>query len=527
MSVSGDNGTAVSSISGSTVTISNLGGITAGTTIKVTVTSAATTNYKAATATYTLTINKATKYFTWIANGHTLSVPSGCSKVNSTNTSDVTCSCTYGDANGCTVSTPTISSPDPGYKITNATFNGATAISEGDRKASFVYNGGTTEGSCTATNVGACNISLSNLSIVTSSKYNNYMTYVGLATSANSTSYSTYSTVAPGATYYAVYKTGNQKIYYKTSSGVTSTTGNFYEAYATSTGSTSYTASNCSVTSDMSSFGSYFESNPPTGYVSIGFATSVNDSNYLKDYSKVCQTANTLYAVYLKPITITFVKQTGIKTIKGSSDSSVTESHYAPYLYQSSGSYSQKSVTVNYPSVTVEDGYTFTGWGGASSGGVETGSSFNTSNNATRYAVAKDEQKPQISLSGFGWSGSVSSGRLMWSYGNSYTGTMEIKITDNSSVVNLVKTPCSNIQYYIGNQAISASSCTTSGTSPRYIKVTTVSANHTLWGYHRGDYLKLYIPEGVYSDGTNKNSATYIYAAPVGSTSGSSYYKVY
>ena len=56
LSVSDDNSTATSSISGSTVTIGNIGSLSAGTTIKVTVKAAQSTNYEAASATYTLTI---------------------------------------------------------------------------------------------------------------------------------------------------------------------------------------------------------------------------------------------------------------------------------------------------------------------------------------------------------------------------------------------------------------------------------------------------------------------------------------
>lgn len=56
LSVVDDNETANVSISGTTVTISNLSTINAGTVIKVTVTSGATTNYKQATAIYNLTI---------------------------------------------------------------------------------------------------------------------------------------------------------------------------------------------------------------------------------------------------------------------------------------------------------------------------------------------------------------------------------------------------------------------------------------------------------------------------------------
>ena len=59
ISVSDDNSTATSAISGTTVTISNLNTLNAGTTVKVTVNVASTTNYKAASAVFTLTIGKA------------------------------------------------------------------------------------------------------------------------------------------------------------------------------------------------------------------------------------------------------------------------------------------------------------------------------------------------------------------------------------------------------------------------------------------------------------------------------------
>ena len=58
LSVADDNSTATCSISGTTVTISNIGSINVGTTVKVTVTCAATTNYKQATATFSLTFTK-------------------------------------------------------------------------------------------------------------------------------------------------------------------------------------------------------------------------------------------------------------------------------------------------------------------------------------------------------------------------------------------------------------------------------------------------------------------------------------
>ena len=59
LSVSDDNNTATSAINGNTVTIGSLGSLASGTVVKVTVTSAATTNYKEASATYTLTISNA------------------------------------------------------------------------------------------------------------------------------------------------------------------------------------------------------------------------------------------------------------------------------------------------------------------------------------------------------------------------------------------------------------------------------------------------------------------------------------
>lgn len=59
LTVTDNNATATSNISGTTVTLTNLGTINAGTNINVTVTSGETTNYKAATASYTLSIIKA------------------------------------------------------------------------------------------------------------------------------------------------------------------------------------------------------------------------------------------------------------------------------------------------------------------------------------------------------------------------------------------------------------------------------------------------------------------------------------
>ena len=59
LSVSDDNATATASISGNTVTISSIGSLYAGTVVKVTVKAAESTNYTAASQTYTLTIGKA------------------------------------------------------------------------------------------------------------------------------------------------------------------------------------------------------------------------------------------------------------------------------------------------------------------------------------------------------------------------------------------------------------------------------------------------------------------------------------
>ncbi len=59
LTVSDNNATAQASISGTTVTVSNLGSISAGTTIKITVTCSATQNYNSASAVHTLTIEKA------------------------------------------------------------------------------------------------------------------------------------------------------------------------------------------------------------------------------------------------------------------------------------------------------------------------------------------------------------------------------------------------------------------------------------------------------------------------------------
>ena len=80
LTVIDDNGTATSSVSGNTVTLSNLSSISSGT-IKVTVTSSATGEYNAASASYTLTIlekyrllgnwkwNDSISYSFWPASG--------------------------------------------------------------------------------------------------------------------------------------------------------------------------------------------------------------------------------------------------------------------------------------------------------------------------------------------------------------------------------------------------------------------------------------------------------------------------
>lgn len=68
LTVSDDNTTVGSAISGTKITLSNLGSINAGTTIKVTVTCAETTNYKEATATYTLTVNEEEAVGPWTQN---------------------------------------------------------------------------------------------------------------------------------------------------------------------------------------------------------------------------------------------------------------------------------------------------------------------------------------------------------------------------------------------------------------------------------------------------------------------------
>ena len=71
LTVTDNNATATSNISGTTVTLTNLGTINAGTNINVTVTSAETTNYKAATASYTLSIIKANINPTISMSGYT------------------------------------------------------------------------------------------------------------------------------------------------------------------------------------------------------------------------------------------------------------------------------------------------------------------------------------------------------------------------------------------------------------------------------------------------------------------------
>lgn len=71
LTVTDNNSTATSSVSGTTITLSNLATINAGTNISITVTSAETTNYKAATATYTLSIVKANINPTVSMSGYT------------------------------------------------------------------------------------------------------------------------------------------------------------------------------------------------------------------------------------------------------------------------------------------------------------------------------------------------------------------------------------------------------------------------------------------------------------------------
>ena len=88
LSVSDDNSTATSVVSGTTVTVSNLSTLTAGTTVKITVNVAATTNYKAASAVFTLTIGKAGNPITvtnkTIYTGSTLDLSTVVSKAQGT-----------------------------------------------------------------------------------------------------------------------------------------------------------------------------------------------------------------------------------------------------------------------------------------------------------------------------------------------------------------------------------------------------------------------------------------------------------
>ena len=88
ISVSDDNSTATSAINGTTVTVSNLSTLTAGTTVKITVNVATTTNYKAASAVFTLTIGKAGNPITvtnkTIYTGSTLDLSTVVSKAQGT-----------------------------------------------------------------------------------------------------------------------------------------------------------------------------------------------------------------------------------------------------------------------------------------------------------------------------------------------------------------------------------------------------------------------------------------------------------
>ena len=92
LSVSDNNSTASCAISGTTVTCSSLGSINAGTSITVTVTSAATDNYKEASKTYTLSITRAKTATTGSCinptyNGSAQNLAGGGSNVTYTNNS--------------------------------------------------------------------------------------------------------------------------------------------------------------------------------------------------------------------------------------------------------------------------------------------------------------------------------------------------------------------------------------------------------------------------------------------------------
>ena len=82
-SVSDNNATATSSVSGNTVTVGNIGTLTSGTVVVVTVTSDETNNYTSASATYTLTISNA------VLSGGSVTI-SGRNVVGETLTADVT-----------------------------------------------------------------------------------------------------------------------------------------------------------------------------------------------------------------------------------------------------------------------------------------------------------------------------------------------------------------------------------------------------------------------------------------------------
>ena len=262
LSVSDNNNTASSSVSGTTVTIGSLGSIAAGTTITVTVTSAQTNQYNSASATYTLLIDYITLTTSQIivtpysgaydGSAHYATIKStiaGLKIVSGTTTSygtTVASSTTANTSYNLSPSRTDVGTTTIYYKVTGTGYNDYTGsttvtISNGTLSGSVNITGTNKVGSTLTANV----TNTDNATL----KYQWWYSSSSTATSGTNISGATSSTYSPTATYIGKYigvTVTASKTNYNTATwkDITDTSNTYAPVQGVITGSVEITGSN-------------------------------------------------------------------------------------------------------------------------------------------------------------------------------------------------------------------------------------------------------------------------------------------
>ena len=440
LSVSDDNATATASISGSTVTISRLGGLDAGTVIKVTVTSAESTNYTSASATYTLTITKAagnvtlgatsgtvsygttSKTFTVTgSHGGTLSV----SDDNATATASISGSTVtisnLGSLNAGTVIKVTVTSAEStNYKAASATYTLTITKKDGEitlSDPSVTVPYGTEKYSFTASGSGAVRVSDDNATATTSIS-GSTVTISNIGSLDVGTVVTVTVTAAESTNYKATQKTFTLGICKAANplkvTGVTETfpySGSLVSVSNNKAGTTIY----YSTTKALNS------SNYTTGTTSINATMSAGAGTYTIYYYQPgnnnydAKSGSTTATIKVGTVNVEFRKGTGVSSL-GSTSASCTISN-------------STCCAVSVPTYTLKSGYKDPYWyytGTKFSASSIT--SFNICLGASSYATlyGTDTQRPEVSI--------VSADIENCYYGQTCTGEALFKVTDNTEL---------------------------------------------------------------------------------------------